>query len=424
MPANAAEIRALQRQRLARLLDEIRRSNKFQQKRLAGIAFDVAVDPIDRLPLTTRADLERDQLENPPYGTNLTYPLERFTRLHQTSGSGGVPLRWLDTPESWDWWKDCWDAVFDAAAIAPCDVVLFPFSFGPFIGFWSAFEAAVRRGCRGLAAGGMTTSARLRHLLDHDATVVCCTPTYALHMADAAQREKIDLAGSSVHSIIVAGEPGGSIPATRARIESTWGARVFDHAGMTEVGAWGFELRDEPGGISINEREFIAEVIDPASLQPLGVDGVGELVLTNLGRVGSPVIRYRTGDQVCLQRSHADGRPRTLARLEGGVLGRLDEMVIIRGNNVFPAVVEDELRSVAGVVEFRIRVERRGAMNDLCIDIEPDPGGDKVALCDRVSRAIQDRLGFRPHVTMLEPGDLPRFEFKARRVVRPDGTHP
>lgn len=410
-------IEAAQRRRLGELLARCRASNAFQATRLAAVAFDPLSDPLDRLPFTTRADIERDQAQNSPYGTNLTFPIERYTRYHQTSGSRGAPVRWLDTHESWEWFKGCWDMIYDAAQITRADRILYPFSFGPFIGFWGAFEAGAARGNLCLAAGGMNTSARLRYLIDNGATVVCCTPTYALHMAEAAERERIDLAASAVRALIVAGEPGGSIPATRAKIESAWGARLFDHAGMTEIGAWGFETVESSGGLFVNENEFIAEVVDSTTGR-LAADGaLGELVLTNLGRVGSPLIRYRTGDLVRLTRVH-QREDCSFAFCEGGVLGRADDLIFIRGNNVFPTAIESILRTVAEVAEYRVIVEQRGALNELRIEIERHPECDAGRAVRLVETALGTRFNFRISVSVVEPGGLPRFEMKARRIER------
>src|SRR6266849_507359 len=166
----------------------------------------------EQVPCTTKAELAADQKAHPPYGTNLTYPLERYTRCHQTSGTAGAPLRWLDTPESWDWMLANWTQVFVAAGVTRADRFCFAFSFGPFIGFWLAFEAALRLGCLCLPTGGLSSTTRLRLLLDQGATVLCCTPTYAIRLGEVAAQEKLDLTASPVKLIIVAGEPGGSIP--------------------------------------------------------------------------------------------------------------------------------------------------------------------------------------------------------------------
>jgi phenylacetate-CoA ligase len=314
-------------------------------------------------------------------------------RLHQTSGSTGTRS----------------------------DRILFPFSFGPFIGFWSAFESATDLGMLSLAAGGMTTTARLRHMLDNECTVVCCTPTYALRLAEVAADERIDLPGCRVRKLIVAGEPGGSIPTTRRRIEQAWGARVFDHTGMTEIGALGFECEQAPGGVHLIESECIAEVLDLATGQAVhGDQAEGELVLTNLGRGDSPLVRYRTNDHVRLSRGR---RPcacgRWFARLEGGILGRIDDMVVIRGNNVFPGSIEAIVRRFDGVGEFRVEVLENGALTQLRVEVEPaSPSADGRELAQAVARAVQDTLHFRPEVTVVAPGTLPRFEMKAQRFVR------
>ena len=232
------EIEAAQLEQLHTLLAELIPANKFYTRKLngAGITFDVASlkDFSARFPFTAKPELVADQRATPPFGTNLTYPLERYTRYHQTSGTSGTPLRWLDTPESWDGLVESWSRIFTAAGVKAGDRVYFAFSFGPFIGFWLAFEAGVRLGCRCLPGGGMSSAARLRAILDHRATVLCCTPTYALRMVETAEQEKLDLSKLKVKHLIVAGEPGGSVPTTRARLESLWpGVRVFDHHGMT-----------------------------------------------------------------------------------------------------------------------------------------------------------------------------------------------
>lgn len=409
----------LQRRKLAAMLDAVLASNTFYRRKLDGISATEAARNFSDLPLTTRAEFQQDQLDHPPYGSNLTYPIGAYSRLHQTSGSTGAPLRVLDRNADWLWWRRCWGIIYHGAGIRREDRLVFPFSFGPFIGFWAAFESAVELGNLCLPAGGMTTAGRLQFMLDHQATAICCTPTYALRMAEVAQERDIDLAGSSIRLLIVAGEPGGSVHATRAAIERAFGARVFDHTGMSEVGPHGFECEESPGGVHLMESDFICEVIDPQSGAAVAEGAEGELVITNLGRWGMPVIRYRTGDLVRLTRSRcACGR--SFARAEGGILGRVDDMVFIRGNNVYPSMFEDIVRGVKGVSEFRLCVDRRGAMTELTIEIEPHVGADPTTLLKQVESAVQDRLHFRPLVRTVEAGALPRFEMKSRRLVRND----
>lgn len=393
------------------LLTEVIPASPFYARKFAGLNLDAVA--FDQLPFTTKADLVQDQLQHPLYGSTLTCPLNHYTRLHQSSGtSSGRPLRWLDTPESWHWLLSCWTGMFQQLDLTADDVFFFPFSFGPFLGFWTAFEAAAKEGYLVLPGGGLSSTARLRFLLEHRATIVCCTPTYALHLAELAASEGINLAASPVRMLIVAGEPGGGIPATRKRIEEVWGARVYDHYGLSEVGPTAIEATDTPGNLIVLESHYIAEVIQPGSDQPVKPGDTGELVLTNLGRLGSPLVRYRTGD-VVKPRRRVDGA----LLLEGGILGRTDDMIYLRGNNVYPAAIEAVIRRFAMITEFRITVDRTGPLTDLSIEIEPQAGHQSAELADLVSRAIRDELLFRADVVVVPPGSLPRYEMKAKRVV-------
>jgi phenylacetate-CoA ligase len=392
--------------------------NRFYARKFAGFAANDIRTPADlaRLPFTTKAELAADQSENSPYGSALTFPLEMYCRLHQTSGtSTGHPLRWLDTPESWEWLLGCWRVSFPFMGLTTRDKIFFPFSFGPFLGFWTAFEAATRVGFLCIPGGGMTSTARLRFLLEHECTVVFATPTYALHLAELAAKEGIDLAGSSVRAVVVAGEPGGNIPATRERIESVWGARVFDHYGMTEVGPVAVEAEDQRGNMYLLESQYLAEVLLPGTNTEAPEGEFGELILTNLGRLGSPLIRYRTGDLVRIA-TDPDRAGRTWRRLEGGILGRADDMIHVRGNNLYPAAVEAIIRQFPQVVEYRIVVDHTGPLADLRIEVEPS-AGDGREVAENVSRAIRDGLLFRVEVSAVPCGSLPRFEMKARRVI-------
>jgi phenylacetate-CoA ligase len=411
-----AGLYALQQEKFRAMMRAVLGGNGFYGRKLQG----VDLSDWAGLPFTTRAELEADQAASPPYGTNLTYPMEQYVRLHQTSGSTGRPLRWLDTRESWEWFRKCWGIVYAAAGVTRQDRIFFPFSFGPFIGFWGAFEGAGGLGSLAIPGGGMTTTARLRMIVDNAVTVVCCTPTYALRMAEVAEQEGIDLAASAARALIVAGEPGGSIPATRKRIEEAWGAKVFDHTGMTEIGALGFQCRHDAGSVHLMESECIAEVIDPLTGRAVAEGMAGELVLTNLGRWGSPLIRYRTGDQVRLTRERC-GCGRGFARMIGGIAGRVDDMFVIRGNNIFPSAIEALLRGIPEVAEFQIELSASGTLTEMKLIVEPRPVISPALvsqLPEQIGRRMQDTLNFRCRVEMAPGGTLPRFEMKARRVVR------
>jgi phenylacetate-CoA ligase len=413
------ELRGGQLARVRELLRAVLPGNQFYARKFAGLgANDLrTLDDFARLPFTTKPELATDQAEHPPYGSALTFPFEKYCRLHQTSGtSTGHPLRWLDTPESWEWLLGCWRVSFPFMGLTARDVIFFPFSFGPFLGFWTAFEAATRAGFLCIPGGGMTSTARLRFLVEHNCTVVFATPTYALHLAELAAKEGIDLAGSAVRAVVVAGEPGGNIPATRERIEAVWGARVFDHYGMTEVGPVAVEAADQRGKMYLLESQYFAEVLTPDSNSPAPAGEFGELVLTNLGRVGSPLIRYRTGDLVRVA-TDRDPSGRTWRRLDGGILGRADDMIHVRGNNLYPAAIEAIVRRFPQVAEYRIVVDHSGPLADLRLEVEP-AGGDGRELAEHVSRAVRDELLFRVEVSAVACGSLPRFEMKARRIVR------
>ncbi len=389
------------------------RHNAFYRERLHDVR---GWDDFERLPFTAKSDLIADQAALPPFGSNLTYPLDRYVRLHQTSGSSGArPLRWLDTPESWEWWCRIWsEHVYGAAGVTERDRVFLAFSFGPFIGFWSAFAGAERLGALVISGGAMTTEQRARTILDLGVNVLLCTPTYALRLAEAARAAGLDLGVSAVHTTIHAGEPGASIPATREAIEQAFGARCLDHSGMTELGPTGFscQLQD---GLHLVESEFIFEVLDPATGR-VAAAGEGELVATNLGRWGSPLIRYRTGDRVRLVREECPcGCP--YAKLSGGILGRVDDMFTVRGVNLYPSQIEEIVRRHPSVTEFVIERRRARQMDEVTLVLECADGG---GVGERVEAELRTALGVRIGVRVVGADTLPRPELKARRIVMID----
>jgi phenylacetate-CoA ligase len=401
-------------------------SNPFYREKLqgAGITGGSLVRNIEdftqRVPLTTKHEIVRDLMAHPPYGRNLAYPLERYVRCHQTSGSTAVPVRWLDTRESWDGIVDNWIRVLEAASVHSQDRFFFAFSFGPFLGFWSAIEAVHRLGMFCFPGGGMTSTARLGAVLDNQITVLCCTPTYAQHLGEVAREKKISLKGSRVRLIVVAGEAGGSVPAVRARIESLWpGARVFDHHGMTEVGPVTYQCPAEPCVLHVIESAYLAEVIDPQTGRAAVAGEVGELVLTTLDRIGSPLLRYRTGDLVKARRPGMCQCGRPDLALAGGIIGRVDDMVVIRGVNVFPSTVEEIIRQMSEITEYRVVLDSRGAMLEMRLEVET---ASECTAAAEIGGRLQDyfhrALNLRVDVQTVPPNTLPRFEMKARRWVR------
>ena len=403
---------------LNKLVGEIASTNGFYSKKLqacGGADGFESLEAYSRLmPYTTKSELAADHVENPPYGTNLTYPIDQYTRLHQTSGTTGSPMAWLDSPKDWQWVLDNWKTVWTECGAKPGDTAIFPFSFGPFLGFWAAFEAGVQAGICCLPGGGQTSLQRLKMIFRYKPEWICCTPTYALHLSGVASREGLGLSTSSVRGIIVGGEPGGSIPEVRERIEAGWGgARVFDHHGMTEVGPVTYSDMDDPDLLRIVHDTYLAEVVDRETERPVPYGEVGELILTTLGRAGCPLLRYRTGDLV---RSVAVlGEDPTAFALQGGILGRADDMVVVRGVNLYPSAIDAVVRSFDGVGEYQVTIDQTQPMVQVSIAAENESGGSDDVLIEKFEKQLREAFSLRIPVSVSASGSLPRFEMKARR---------
>ena len=416
MPRKALE--ALQIEKLCSMLEQIYGRNRFYTDKLdaAGIHPDSiqTLDDLKRLPLTEKSELVQAQSDALPFGSNTTFEESAYSRFHQTSGTTGTPLRVLDTPESWDWWGRCWGHVLAGAGLTENDRMFVPFSFGPFIGFWAAVEGAQKINALMIPGGGRDSLQRLHLMKELGATAMCCTPTYALRLAEVAQESSFDLSEIPLRTLIHAGEPGANVPATKVRIESVWNAKCYDHAGASEIGAHSFECEVQPNGTHVTESEFIVEVLNPETLEPVPAGEQGELIITNLGRIGYPVIRYRSGDLVVLnQQKCTCGR--SFARFEGGVIGRADDMVVVRGVNIFPSAVENLVRQCESVEEFRITVTTDREMGNLAIELELSKNANPESARKTVDQAIQNELSLRPEITLVPSGSLPRFEMKAKR---------
>jgi len=244
-------------------------------------------------------------------------------------------------------------------------------------------------------------------------TVLCCTPSYALHLIEVARENNFDLSELNVHTTIHAGEPGANIPAIKQRIESAWGAKCYDHSGASEVGAYGFESMERRNGLSIIESEFIAEVIHPDTEQPVPAGVSGELVLTNLGRLGFPLIRYHTGDVVRVSSETQDDC--CFMFLKGGVIGRADDMITVRGVNIYPTAIDSLVRKYDQITEYRATVDKKGQLDELTIEIELKSGADADTIKEELLEHIRSNIGLRPAITVVEKNTLPRFEHKAKR---------
>jgi phenylacetate-CoA ligase len=398
--------------RLNDLLALVSERNAFQRSRLGAPGQLESLDDLRRLPFTRKQDLLDDQRAHPPFGTNLTFGLDRYGHLNQTSGTTGQTLRVLDTDDDWAWWSASLAHHLRAAGVRPDDRVALAYSFGPYVQFWASYAGVIGAGAMAIPLGGMDSVQRLTTIADYEATVFLATPSYASHLAKVATDQGLTSALSTVRRLVCTGEPGASLPAMREQIEAAWEARCYDHAGAAEAGPFGYPCA-EGGGLHLYEDEFVCELIDPQGDDPVADGQLGELVVTALGRSGFPVVRYRTGDLVCATTEHCPaghaGR-----WLPDGIPGRVDDMVIVRGMNVFPSAIEQILRESTELGEFRITFYTDPhAMDEVKVEAELARPGD----ARQIQTRLRQRLGLRVRIVPVKPGILPAHTHKARRVA-------
>ncbi|MBI4260308.1 MAG: AMP-binding protein [Actinobacteria bacterium] len=420
------EIEALQVRKLRNLLTWAEAQVPWHAKRLAdaGVSADSvnSLDDLRRIPFTTRDEWMEGQIENPPYGNVLAVAPEHAIRYHMTSGTTGrTPIRVLDSMKDWEWIAEMWCYGLWGFGVRPADTLFVAFGYSTFIGFWGLHYAGEKLGCLVLPGGAMTTEQRVRQIVEMGATVVASTPTYALRMAQEARALEIDLAGSAVKRLILSGEPAGSIPATKKLIEEQWGAKAGDTAGMTELGTiMIFECERQPGGTHIIEDHYIEEVVDPATDRPVPYGELGERVVTSFGRGFVPVIRYRTRDFVVRVPGTNCSCGRTFDIYDGGIRGRVDDMKLVRGTNVYPRAVEAIIREFPEVDEFQIHLyTAEGVRDEIEVLVEiPDRSVDAEGVVARMGKALADaHENLRFGVRVVDVESLPRFELKAKRVL-------
>ena len=430
------DLRRLQHVKLTRMCEWAYAKSAFHRRRWDAASFHPdqlrTLDDLKRIPFMTRAEWMAAQAEAPPFGPLLTIPPDHAIRYHTTSGTTGrTPLRVLDSAKDWEWISEMWAYGLWGFGLRQTDVVLFAFSYGTFIGFWGAHYACEKIGCLVLSSGSATTESRVKSIIDMGVTTVCSTPTYALRMWQVAAEMGIDLArDSTVDKVIVSGEPAGSIPAVKRQLETAWGAKVGDTAGMTEVGSiMIFECRRQPGGTHIIEDHFIEETLQYEGDRVVPYGERAERVVTSFGRGFIPLVRYRTNDLVVKLPHTTCDCGRTGDIYQGGIQGRWDDMKLVRGTNVYPRAVESIVRECAAVDEFQILLTRAGVADEICVRVELKPGRDDHwdVLCRRLQVDLADaHEGLRFNVEQAAANSLPRFELKARRLVdqRPVAAYP
>lgn len=417
---SASKLQELQLTKLKEVITSIEGSSSYYTSVLSETGVNTHLASLEQyveeFPFTTKEDLVQNQKHHPPYGTRHTQPLEDYSRFHQTSATTGSPLVCIDTNESWQWMLENWKQVYTAAGVTSNDRVFFAFSFGPFLGFWTAFEAASQMHCLCIPGGGMSSLARLKLMLQHEVTVLCCTPTYAQRLAEVALEEGLDLNRLPLRKIIVAGEPGGSLPSCRDKVSNVFkGASLFDHYGLTEVGPVAFEAADtSPHSLQVIEENYFAEIVEPNGHLPVKEGNTGELVLTTLGRNANPLLRYRTGDLVKFKTRESSQGKRLL--LEGGIIGRVDDMILIRGVNIYPSSLHEIIMKKPEVQEYRVTVNRAPSLSELSVEIEIHEDAPSETL-SQLQSFLKDHYSVTIPVKEVPLGTLPRFEMKARRWI-------
>ena len=375
-----------------------------------------SLDDVRRLPMTDKTAL-RDTY---PFGM-FAVPLEQVVRVHSSSGTTGKPIVVGYTKGDLNTWSELTARIASAAGVTPHDRVQMAFLYGMFTGGWGMHYGIERLGATVFPAGSGNTERHLTMMQDFGTTVLVSTPSYALYIAEVAEKAGIDMRALPLKLGLFGGEPSGE--GMRDEIERRLGILATDNYGLSEVMGPGVSGECEHQcGLHMAEDHFLFEVVDPTSGEPCGAGEEGELIITSLTKEAFPVLRYRTHDLTVIDREPCRCG-RTLARMHK-VRTRTDDMLIIRGVNVFPSQIEDVLLKVEGVTpHYLIVVDRRGALDNLEVQIEvaEDVFSDVMKDMVAFTRAVGDRLasviGLHAKVTLVEPGTIERTAGKARRVV-------
>jgi phenylacetate-CoA ligase len=418
-------LRELQLRKFKRILKWAYERSRFHRKLYdeAGLRpGDVrTLEDIILVPKVEKSMMRGIQGKEPfPYGEMLCVPLEEVTEFRQTSGTTGQPVYQPDTWEDWEWWSECWAYILYAQGYRNRDRVFIPFGYNVFVAFWAGHYGAEKLGCEVVPGGVLSTEARVLKMQEVRATAMMGTPTYMLAMADVA-RKKLGLEPPKdlwVRRITCAGEPGASVPATKQRIQEAWGAKVFDHVGATEIGAWSYECEEQPGGLHVNEAMFLVQIEDLETGKLIEEPGKpGRMVITALDRLAQPCVRFDSKDIIMWS-----GEPcpcgRSFRLIRGGVLGRADDITKVKGVLLAPTAIEDVVRSIPELGdEYEVVVTREGDADRIALKVELQPWAQ--ARQQEVLSRLVDQLRLKTNlgyeISFHPYGSLPRYEVKARR---------
>jgi phenylacetate-CoA ligase len=376
-------------------------------------------EDIRHVPTVEKAMMRNIQQKDPfPYGDALCVPLEEVTEFHQTSGTTGQPVYQPDTWQDWEWWSECWSYILWAQGYRAKDRVFIPFGYNIFVAFWAGHYAAEKMGCEVVPGGVLDTKTRILKIQELKATAMMGTPTYILGMAETARKMNIDPSKMTINKITCAGEPGASIPSTKKRMEDAWGAKVFDHAGATEIGAWSYECRHQPGGMHVNEGLFLVEIEDIETGEPIIEPGRrGKMIITALDRQAQPCIRFDSKDVI-----EWDSEPcqcgRIFRLIKGGVVGRADDIIKVKGVLLAPSAIEEVVRGIDGLSdEYEVVVDKVGDVDKILLKIEllPDALDQRRLLESQLIDQLRLKTNLRYNLEFCNYGTLPRYEIKAKR---------
>ena len=416
------KLKKLQLKKFKRIFNWTYSNSKFHKSLYdnAGVSPDDirTFDDIRKVPKVEKSMMRDIQCKDPfPYGDALCVPLDKVSTFRQTSGTTGQPVYQPDTWQDWEWWSECWSYILWAQGYRPSDRVFLPFGYNIFVAFWAGHYAAEKLGCEVVPGGVLDTQSRLLKIQELNATAMMATPTYVLNMADVAKNKMgIDPSALSINKITCAGEPGAGIPSTKKRMEDAWGAKVFDHSGATEIGAWSYECTRQPCGMHVNEAMFLVEIEDIETGEIIDEPGKrGKMVITALDRMAQPCIRFDSKDVI-----EWDSEPcscgRTFRVIRGGVIGRADDITKVKGVLLSPAAIEEVVRSIDGLGdEFEIIVDKQGDKDRIKLKVELMPEVSKTSIETRLKDQLRLKTNLGYLIEYYDYGSLPRYDVKAKR---------
>ncbi len=387
----------------------------------AGITTDdiKSLEDIRHVPKVEKSMMRDIQKKDPfPYGDALCVPLEEVTEYRQTSGTTGQPVYQPDTWQDWEWWAECWAYLLWAQGYRPADRVFIPFGYNVFVAFWAGHYGAEKIGCEVVPGGVLDTKSRILKIQELGATALMGTPTYILGMADTARNQMgIDPAKLTINKITCAGEPGAGIPSTKKRIETAWNAKVYDHAGATEIGAWSYECSHQPRGMHVNEAFFFVEIEDIDTGEIITGPGKrGKMIITALDRMAQPCVRFDSKD-IIEWASESCSCGRTFRVIKGGVVGRADDITKVKGVLLAPSAIEEVVRSINGLGdEYEVIVEKAGDAEKITLKVELMPGStDRQSIESKLTDQLRLKTNLRYDLIFCDYGTLERYEVKAKR---------